>query len=249
MGKPLVSKVSGFAVNLKTILQGDNGIASGLWPPTCQVCGLECGPALDCCGPCRERLPRIGATCARCALPLPRPAQACGACIRKSPAFVRAFAGFAYENPVAGMVQRFKFHRDLAAGRALAGLLARELARQQAPRPDLMVPVPLNWRRRWRRGFNQAERLCRDLSEHFSGLPWYPALKRLRPTAAQSDLPAARRASNVRGAFRLHHLPAGCRHVALVDDVMTTGATLNECARILTRAGVDRVDVWIIARA
>lgn len=80
-------------------------------------------------------------------------------------------------------------------------------------------------------------------------LPWVNALRRRRATRAQSDLPADRRRGNVRGAFVLHYLPPGSRHIALVDDVMTTGSTLDECARILKRAGVERVDLWVLARA
>jgi len=91
--------------------------------------------------------------------------------------------------------------------------------------------------------------LCRDLGRHLKALPWAPVLRRTRPTRAQSELPADRRRGNVRGAFRLQRLPPGTRHVALVDDVMTTGSTLDECARVLKRAGVERVDVWVLARA
>ncbi|HKL54093.1 MAG TPA: phosphoribosyltransferase family protein, partial [Wenzhouxiangellaceae bacterium] len=97
--------------------------------------------------------------------------------------------------------------------------------------------------------FNQAELLCRDLSRHFGGLPWAAVLSRSRATVTQSELPADRRAGNVKGAFALRRLPPGVRHAVLVDDVMTTGATLRECARVLKRAGVARVDVWVIARA
>lgn len=150
---------------------------------------------------------------------------------------------------MAGLIQRFKFGRDLAAGRVLAGLTARELARREVPRPDLMVPVPLHSRRRRARGFNQAAVLTRDLAAHFGGLPWFEGLRRTRSTATQSELPAQARGGNVRGAFDCAGLPSGTYHVALVDDVMTTGSTVAECARVLKRAGAGRVDIWVIARA
>lgn len=146
-------------------------------------------------------------------------------------------------------MQRFKFGGDLAAGRLLAELLADALIARQVRRPQLMIPVPLNWRRWWRRGFNQAEWLSRDLGRHLGGLPQARALRRHRATAAQSSLPARRRRGNVRGAFVLAGLPPGTRHVALIDDVATTGATLAECARVLKRAGVAQVDAWVVARA
>ena len=220
-----------------------------VWPRFCLICGLNAPGHPDACAACRAQLPPAEPACRRCALLLQREVERCGHCISAAPAFDAAFAAFAYGPPIASLVQRFKFNRDLAAGRLLAALLAGQLARRGAPRPDLMIPVPLNWRRRWHRGFNQAELLCRDLSRHFDGLPWSDALLRRRATPAQSALPAGKRHGNVRGAFAIRRLPPGVRTVALVDDVMTTGATLAECARVLKRAGVARVEIWVLARA
>lgn len=225
-----------------------NGLEHLLLPPVCVVCGMAARAGLDCCAGCERDLPKLNASCRRCALELVQDVELCGRCTRRLPAFDRTYAGFAYRGSIERLVRRFKFRHDLAAGRVLAGLLARRLSAQGAPRPDLMAPVPLHWRRRLGRGFNQAELLCADLSRHFRGLPWYPLLRRRRATAAQSELPAERRGGNVRGAFALRSgvVPG---HVALVDDVMTTGSTLDECARRLRRAGVGRIDVWVVARA
>lgn len=225
-----------------------HSLESWLLPPVCVVCGMAARPGLDCCSGCENDLPRLNASCRRCALELVRDVELCGRCTRRLPAFDRSHPGFAYRGSIERLVQRFKFRHDLAAGRVLAGLLACRLAEQGVPRPDLMVPVPLHWRRRLTRGFNQAELLCADLSRQFGGLPWYPLLRRKRATAAQSDLPAERRGGNVRGAFEMRSTLAPT-HVALVDDVMTTGSTLDECARMLKRKGVQRVDVWVVARA
>jgi len=194
-------------------------------------------------------LPVIDAQCLRCGLPLPAPVRACGRCTRRLPWFDRTWPAFEYDGSPERLVHRFKFHRDLAAGRVLAGLTARRLALQGANRPQALVPVPLHWRRHLWRGFNQSRMLADDLSCLLGAIPVAPLLKRLRPTPAQSGLPAASRGANVRGAFRAH-LP-GCRlrHVALVDDVMTTGTTLDACARALKQAGVEWVDVWVVARA
>ena len=224
-------------------------VGHAVWPPTCVICSRASDQPRDWCRACAAALPLAAGQCRRCGLELPRSVGRCGRCVAAPPAFDRTHAAFVYTAPVAGLVQRFKFDGDPVAGRVLAELMAHRLRDAGAVRPELLVPVPLNWRREWHRGFNQAEWLCRDLARQFGSLPWAPALSRRRATAAQSDLPATRRAANVRGAFELRALPRGARHVALVDDVMTTGTTLGECARTLKRAGVRRVDIWVAARA
>ncbi len=242
---PRVSGLAGALVNRISSVRVDQW----LYPPVCLVCGLGARPGLDCCAECEQELPRLAAQCARCGLELARDVEQCGRCSQALPAFDACWPAYAYRGDIARLVPRFKFQRDLSAGRVLAQLLACRLAEAGAARPDLMVPVPLHRSRQIGRGFNQAAWLCRDLSRHIGGLPWAELLIRRRATRAQSDLPADRRRGNVRGAFVLKHLPPGTAHVALVDDVMTTGSTLNECARVLKRGGVGRVDVWVVARA
>ena len=148
-----------------------------------------------------------------------------------------------------GLVRAFKYHRDLAAGRVLARLAAAELGRRRVVMPDALVPVPLHPRRQLWRGFDQARMLARDLERALDGPPVVPLLRRTRRTRVQSELPAKRRAGNVRRAFAMREEASLPDHVALVDDVMTSGATVGECARVLVKAGVRRVDVWVIARA
>lgn len=243
--RQLVSGPRRRSVNFSWLFEVDRW----LYPPVCLVCGLASRPDLDCCTGCESDLPGLVGQCRRCGLELVQDVALCGRCSTRLPAFDASWPAFAWRGPIERLVHRFKFQRDLAAGRVLAGLMARRLAAMAAPRPDLIVPVPLHPRRRLWRGFNQSEMLARDLGRHFGGLPWYNALRRRRATAAQSELPADRRSGNVRNAFVLHRLPPGTRHVALLDDVMTTGATLDECARVLKRAGAERVDVWVVARA
>lgn len=244
----LVSKARRLIVNFRPRSAVD-GLARLVWPPVCAICGRAADGADDWCRGCVAALPVAAGECRCCGVALPRSVDRCGACIERPPPFARTEAAFAYRPPLPALVQRFKFNGDPVAGRVLAELMARRLVARRADRPQLMVPVPLNWRREWRRGFNQAEWLCRDLHARLAMLPWAPVLVRRRATATQSELPAPSRAGNVRGAFELRALPPGARHVALVDDVMTTGATLRECARVLRRAGVQRVDVWVVARA
>ncbi len=225
------------------------GLRRALFPPVCLVCGQAGRGEIDCCAGCEPELPELETRCARCGIEMEQAVALCGRCAMALPAFHAAWPGFVYEGVIERLVQRFKYQGDLAAGRLLADLLARRLVAMAVPRPQLIVPVPLHVRRQLRRGFNQSALIARDLSLWFGGLPSLEALRRRRHTATQSELPADRRGSNVRDAFALRRLPPGTRHVALVDDVMTTGATLNECARVLLRAGVERVDVWVVARA
>ncbi len=227
----------------------DFGISRLLLPPVCLICGDRAQPAVDCCRGCEQELAINPPGCRQCALPLSNPAAQCGRCSCRPPAFMHSFAAFRYDSVVESLIHHFKFRRHLATGNALASLAARRFDALSVPRPQALVPVPLHWRRRLGRGFNQSEMLARDLSRALGGIPVADVLVRRRATPAQLGLPAARRRGNVRGAFSVR-LP-GCKpsHLTLVDDVMTTGATLDACAQALRRAGVARVDVWVIARA
>ena len=210
-----------------------------LLPPVCLICGQGARPGLDCCTGCEADLPRVAPRCRCCGLGLKSQTRACGRCARRRPSFSQTWPAFAYSGPIEAMLHRFKFRRDLAAGRVLATLTARRLVRMGAERPQLLVPVPLHWRRALWRGFNQSRVLADDLSAQLGGIPVADLLLRRRATPAQSSLPAARRRGNVRGAFALRWRPGRVRHVALVDDVMTTGTTLDACASVLRRAGVE----------
>jgi ComF family protein len=178
---------------------------------------------------------------------LPLPAALCGRCQRHPPPWQAAWAPFRYGWPLDRLEARFKFGHDLAAGRALVALWRGQ------PRPlalpEVVVPVPLHRARLRQRGYNQALELARPLARAL-GVPLrHDLLARTRSTAAQSELDAPTRRRNVRGAFVMCAEAPPPAHVAVLDDVMTTGATLAECARVLKRAGVARVDVWALARA
>jgi len=222
-----------------------------LLPRHCLVCGGPSGPA-NLCPDCDRELPRTGACCLHCALPLPGHGDAvCGACLAQPPPWNEAVAALEYRYPARQLARRFKFNRCLASGEVLALELARSLRRRGGAPPDAVVPVPLHFTRFFVRGYNQAEliacRVARELGVPVAGA----LLRRRRRTAAQSMLDAAGRRRNVRGAFevvsrRRGRLP---RRVALVDDVMTTGATLDAATRALHRAGVREVVLWVAARA
>ncbi len=188
--------------------------------------------------------------CERCARPLPPSAgTVCGRCLRRPPPYADVFAPLRYAEPVDRLIAEFKFRGKLTHA-ALFGTLLIEAAEASGRHPpELLLPVPLHRSRLRERGYNQALELARPLARHWGvGVDAF-ALSRVRATAAQMQLPAKQRLKNVRGAFALRdgvRLPAS---VAVVDDVMTTGATVSEIAKLLRRAGVKRVEVWAVARA
>jgi ComF family protein len=186
--------------------------------------------------------------CIRCALPLASPGDGliCGECQQTPPVYDQAVALFHYEQPVSHLIQTLKFGRRLAVARTLGRLLAERL-QDHSPRPDVLLPVPLHPRRYRERGFNQSAEIAEALSRHL-GIPMNTTLcTRIRQTPAQAGLSARARRGNLRGAFGVSktRLPA---HIAIIDDVVTTGTTVNELARTLRRAGVVYLQVWSLAR-
>ena len=218
-----------------------------LFPWRCLLCGDAGAHGVDLCAECAAELPRNVHCCQRCALPLPISAPLCGRCQRKAPPWDAAWAPFRYAWPLDRLETRFKFGRDLAAGRVLATLWQREACPLGVP--QMILPVPLHARRLRGRGYNQALEMARPLASAL-GVPCrHDVLLRTRHTNAQTGLDAVERRRNLRGAFALRSTVTLPAHVVVLDDVFTTGATLAECARTLKRSGVTRVDVWALARA
>ncbi len=217
-----------------------------LLPPVCVTCGRAAQGRLDLCDGCLAGMPYLGAACRRCALPLAQPCV-CGECLRNPPPFEQTFSLFRYAHPLDHLLQQLKFNRRLVNARLLAALMAEAIGHQGQRLPDLIVPVPLHPRRLRTRGYNQAVELARPLSRQF-GVPMaLHDCRRVRETALQSELPAKQRHANIKGAFEVDDSLRG-RHVAIVDDVMTTGSTVTELARVMRDRGAKTVDVWVCAR-
>lgn len=224
-----------------------------VFPPLCPVCDglLGTGRRDPLCGACWEGLERIAPPwCRCCGVPLGIEGL-CGACRSRRPPFAYARAALRYGDLAREAIHAFKFggRRGLAypLGDLLAGL---GLSALPGAAPDVLVPVPLHPRRARERGYNQALLLARRLERAWGVPSVAEALQRVAPTRPQTDLDAVERRRNVRDAFavRWPELIAG-RHVVLVDDVLTTGATAGECARILVRAGAAAVGAVTVARA
>lgn len=224
-------------------------LMDNLLPPHCVLCGLP-STRTCICGVCFGDLPRAGPACRQCGLPLGAESdKLCGRCLVRVLPFVHTVYPLQYLFPVDRLVQSFKFNRQLAAGRILAGLMCEQVTYQKTAYPEALIPMPLHTLRLFQRGFNQAFELA-AYAGRVLGIPLLAgSLHRRRHTRAQSGLSGQQRRHNVRGAFHWQGWRPPPHHVALVDDVMTTGTTVAECARVLKRAGTRRVDVWVAARA
>ncbi len=227
-----------------------NYIQSRLYPPICLLCSSTNTSGMDICSPCLDELPHNQHCCHVCALPLPphhSGSLVCGNCLKQVPLFDRCHAAFSYGYPISNLISAFKFSGKLQNGRLLASLLIKSIEAKQLPIPDLILPVPLHRSRLRERGFNQALELARPLGRHFHIPVDTRKCKRILATKAQSNLDKKWRRKNVRGAFKLTQ-KLEHSHVVILDDVVTTGSTVLELARILKQDGVKRVDVWALAR-
>jgi ComF family protein len=213
-------------------------------PLRCLVCDEPGAEGRDLCLACHAALPWNEHACPLCALPLPadEPAERCGVCLHDPPRQSAAAAVFLYVAPVDQLLIRFKFHQDLAAGRLLSQLM---LQRVPAFATGPLAPVPLHWRRLRSRGYDQALELTRPLARALRQ-PLWRGLHRDRLTAAQSDLDADARRRNLRDAFSVTSPPPS--RLTIVDDVMTTGATLDAAVHAVEQAGLPDAALWVCAR-
>lgn len=224
------------------------------WPRVCVVCGRYTHAVLDCCPDCEASLPTIDVACQRCARPVCEPVRLCERCVMALPAYDSAWAAFRHEGVIARLLDRFKNYADLSAGHVLAALMARQWHAQQRPRPDVLIPVPMHWSRFWVRGFQHTHQLARDLSRELGDVRWQAALKVRHRVARQAHTDPQGRWLNSHNSMALRSTRPFKRQslrglsVALVDDVVVSGATAHEAARVLKHHGVEHVAIWALAR-
>lgn len=213
-------------------------------------CGQPGFNELDLCQACFNDLPRNYNCCYRCAehfeTALLSP-QLCGRCLKKTPSFDETHAPFLYSDALRFLITQLKFNRQFKHARLLGTLLAWHLA-ENVELPECIVPVPLHRNRYRERGFNQSIEIARHLSAQLSLPLELNYCVRTRDTAHQTGLPAKQRNKNMRHAFTISQALT-YRHIAIVDDVMTTGATVASLASALKKQGANRVDIWVCARA
>jgi len=219
-----------------------------LLPARCALCQARAGHGF--CDDCRPLLPWILAACEVCGQALPEAAIAdagvCGACQKRRPHYDHALIPFQYGAPVAGQIQALKYHRQLRFAAGLGAMICARAWKDPRPPPQVLVPVPLHRRRLRARGFNQSLEIARRVGAELGIEVSHKMLARIRHTAPQTALSRSERRRNVQGAFSA---AAGVpSHVALIDDVVTSGSTANAAARELKRAGARWVSIWAAAR-
>jgi ComF family protein len=203
------------------------------------------------CASCTERFAQPVPRCEQCALQVPQGVRVCGACVIRPPAFDGAMAGVDYAHPWSTLITQFKFHQAVDLAPVFSSLLRVALQRRDLPLPQMLLPVPLSPQRLRERGFNQAWELARRLAGAMGLKADAQLLLRVKDSPHQLALPPEQRAANVRGVFAvepLRRVELRGLSVAVVDDVMTTGATFAEIASVLKQAGAARVEAWALAR-
>lgn len=243
------------------------GVAAleGLFPNYCYLCGLRSHREQPLCSACQADLPANNNCCSRCALPLPHapspptsrqiPGQlignsVCGQCLQSPPDFDSVIAPWLYDEQLAFLLHRWKFHGERSLSALFAYLWLNQTSQSLTP-PDVIVPTPLHWSKLWRRGFNQSELLSLELRRQSPLLKNsslnHRLVQRHRATSAQSGLHANERKANMRGAFTAR-LRCDNLRIAIVDDVLTTGATAAAMATTLRDAGASHIEIWCVAR-
>jgi ComF family protein len=241
-----------------SLLQWTGRFGQQLLSSQCQLCSGPQGDSAipNLCSGCLYDLPFMDRQprCKTCGLGLTGNGEHCGQCLHQPPNFSHSHIPFSYQYPLDGIIQSFKYRRHLASGELLGKLLADYLehCRQENPdwqTPELIIPTPMHWWRRWKRGFNQADLLAVVLAKQM-GIPVAGKLvRRHKQAPSQQGLSRDQRQRNLRNAFALRH-PEQIqgKRIALVDDVVTTTATARELSRLLRKAGAADVQIWALAR-
>lgn len=238
---------------LEKSLIGINSLLDFILPRACLICRMTTREKHHLCQPCANELPILTHSCEKCAQYLYSAREKnliCGQCLIKPPPYHKVYALFPYLFPIPRLIAGFKFDARFSYGSMLSRFMLKAVREQwyaHEPLPDLIIPMPLHHKRLKERGFNQALELARPVARALNLQLDYLGVKRIKATQPQSTLPARLRKQNVANAFSSNRIYRGL-HIAVVDDVMTTGQTVTALARVLKNQGAARIDVWCCAR-
>ncbi len=232
-------------------------LTAAFFPSQCLLCACNLNGDLLCTN-CQYDLPHTYGQllCQQCGLRIESLSDFCGHCLRHPPAFSRCFIPFSYDHPLDHLILKFKYRRNLTSGKLLGHMLAdylkhyaQEHCEWQAP--DVIIPAPMHWLRRWLRGFNQADILGHYVARELQIPLASHVIKRIHHTSSQKGLSRLDRQNNLRKAFKITesdraHIQG--KRIALIDDVVTTTATVRELSQLLINTGAKDVQVWALAR-
>jgi len=235
---------TGYTRIKKGLLMGLNW----LLPDKCIQCkqALKLSENQPVCTACYPTLPLQASICQRCAQPYTGLTDYCGRCLTAPPYFDACFCPFEYKTPISDLIICFKYQQTPGLAQKLARLIAAEIELQNVTMPDLLVPVPMHNKRLRQRGYNQSSLLAQQLGRLLEIPVDYGALRKIRHTEQQTQKTLKQRKNNVLGSFSLRK-NISVKSIAIIDDVVTTGSTAGEIAKILKKNGVDYIQVWGIA--
>ncbi len=224
-----------------------NNVHLFFYPYTCVICEQAAHPPLDLCTACQQELPLKQTYCTICDIELTTSNTICGRCLKDPPYYDKIFTLYRYQQSARYLIHALKFQSKHQCARIMGSLMAKKF-KQHPIKPDAIIAVPLHPKRLRQRGFNQAEEIARYIHQATNIPILNRQLKRTINTANQSSLTAVERQKNIRGAF-VFKPKNKADFIAIIDDVVTTGSTANEIAKVLKKAGVKRVEIWAFARA
>lgn len=223
-------------------------IQSLVFSQACISCNASTDTEIAICSDCASKLPENTQSCTQCAQPLKSSETLiCPDCQQKPPVFQTAFIPFQYRQPIDQLIWKFKFRNDLVSGKLLADLFVKRLLESEKVFPEILIPVPLHPSRMRNRGYNQALWLAKQIQKS-TGIPVNSQLvTRTLKTPPQHELDMHKRRTVLQHAFRVNH-ELHHQHIAIVDDVLTTGSTINEIARRIDSSGRIKIEAWALAR-
>lgn len=239
---------------IKLFIQHLKQIIEYVLPAQCLLCKLPSNNKLIC-KYCENTLRKERPCCQRCGLPLNKLQPFCGDCLKHPPAYTQLHCLGDYQKPYSTLIKKFKYAKQLINGELLAQLLTQSITstipKKQLSQINYLLPVPLHNKKHQQRGFNQAQLLAENISKKLHIPLLLNAVKRQKQTDAQENLSAAKRKKNLQNAFittTKQQTNLSGSYIVIIDDVVTTGATVDSLCKTLLQAGVQRVDIWCICR-